>query len=98
MTHAPDQSGQVRQRVVYAGRVQGVGFRATVRGLAADFPVTGYVQNLSDGTVLMEAQGALPAVEAFRARIAEVMSRNIRSERAESVARIGFETDFEIRR
>lgn len=98
MPHAPDQFGHVRQRVVYSGRVQGVGFRATVRGLASEFPVTGFVQNLPDGSVLLEAQGSLPAVEAFRVRIREALSRNIRSEQAETLALATFEPGFEIRR
>ncbi|MDX2018295.1 MAG: acylphosphatase [Planctomycetota bacterium] len=98
MTHAPDHSGHVRQRVVYSGRVQGVGFRATVRGLASDFPVTGFVQNLPDGSVLIEAQGAMPALEAFRALIRERLARNIRSESDETIVRVEFESGFEIRK
>jgi acylphosphatase len=99
MTVPPsDHSGHVRQRLVYSGRVQGVGFRATARGVASDFPVTGFVQNLPDGSVLLEAQGALPAVEAFRARLAEVMARNIRAEQVETIARVDFESGFVVRR
>ena len=33
-------------RVLYEGRVQGVGFRYTARGLAGGFPVAGFVRNL----------------------------------------------------
>lgn len=39
------------RRVIYRGRVQGVGFRYTVASLARRRPVKGYVRNLRDGSV-----------------------------------------------
>lgn len=44
-------------RVVYAGEVQGVGFRYTARSLANGLGVTGGVENLNDGTVRLVAEG-----------------------------------------
>ncbi|HBA82984.1 MAG TPA: acylphosphatase [Verrucomicrobia bacterium] len=46
-----------RVSVRYEGYVQGVGFRYSAVSLAAQYPVTGYVQNLSDGKVLLVAEG-----------------------------------------
>lgn len=46
-----------RSHVIYAGRVQGVGFRYTVRQLAHGFDVVGYVRNLDDGRVEMVIEG-----------------------------------------
>lgn len=46
-----------RREVYYSGVVQGVGFRYTVRHIAARLPVTGYVQNLPDGRVKLVAEG-----------------------------------------
>ena len=43
--------------MIYHGRVQGVGFRATTRCLATGFQVSGYVKNLDDGTVEVVASG-----------------------------------------
>ena len=52
-------SGPRRQvRVVYAGEVQGVGFRYTARGLADALGVVGGVENLNDGTVRLVAEGS----------------------------------------
>ena len=46
-----------RRRVVFSGRVQGVGFRFTCQSLARGFDVAGYVRNLADGRVELVAEG-----------------------------------------
>ncbi len=43
--------------VIFQGRVQGVGFRATAREIALELNLTGFVQNLDDGSVEVCAQG-----------------------------------------
>ena len=47
----------VRKHFYFSGRVQGVGFRFQACMLARSLGLTGYVQNLWDGRVEMEAQG-----------------------------------------
>ena len=59
-----------RVTVVYRGRVQGVGFRATVRHLARGYDVTGLVRNLPDGRVELIAEGAKAELQAFLEGIA----------------------------
>ena len=51
---------QVYQRVTvyFSGRVQGVGFRYSARAIGQDLAVSGYVQNLEDGRVLLVAEGS----------------------------------------
>ncbi len=44
----------------YEGRVQGVGFRYTVKKLATGFEVTGTIRNLPDGRVELLAQADEP--------------------------------------
>ena len=46
-----------RWHVVFDGRVQHVGFRYTAYYLARSLYLTGWVDNLPDGRVEMEAQG-----------------------------------------
>ncbi|MBR5534428.1 MAG: acylphosphatase [Ruminiclostridium sp.] len=46
-----------RVRITYIGRVQKVGFRLEVSELAKRLGLTGFCQNLPDGSVLAEIQG-----------------------------------------
>ena len=48
----------IRKRIVFHGRVQGVGFRYTAKYLAQSLGLTGWVRNEYDGTVLLEIQGS----------------------------------------
>lgn len=59
-------------QVFYEGKVQGVGFRATVKSLASGYDVRGWVRNLPDGRVEMLAAAEEGAeLEAFLEAIAE---------------------------
>ncbi len=60
----------ITRRVIYHGRVQGVGFRATTAHLARSFPIAGYVRNLPDGTVELQAQGSSDGVTGFLTKVA----------------------------
>jgi acylphosphatase len=52
--------------VYYSGRVQGIGFRHTVKTVTMGFEVTGTVRNLPDGRVELVAEGRREELEAFR--------------------------------
>ncbi len=54
-----------RVKNLYSGRVQGVGFRYTVKSLTTGFEVTGTVRNLEDGRVELMAEGAKEELDAF---------------------------------
>jgi acylphosphatase len=62
-------TGRCQLTVVYSGRVQGVGFRYTVKRLAAGFEITGAIRNRPDGRVELLAEGLREELEAFRAAI-----------------------------
>ncbi len=61
----------IARQIFYEGRVQGVGFRWTVKNIARGFEVTGWVRNLPDGRVELQAQGDAEEVTAFIEAIAE---------------------------
>ena len=48
---------QVRRRIIFYGRVQGVGFRYRACYAAREYGLDGWVRNRYDGTVEMDAQG-----------------------------------------
>jgi acylphosphatase len=51
--------------IFISGRVQKVGFRACIRGLASDLHITGTVTNLPDGRVHIYATGESIILEKF---------------------------------
>jgi len=62
---------RVRLQVFYSGRVQGVGFRYTVKSLAPGYEVTGAVRNLPDGRVELLAEGERAELEALQQAVRE---------------------------
>ena len=66
------QGRRVRRRLIYRGRVQGVGFRYTAASIARRFPVEGYVKNLPDGTVELVLDAEPGPSEAFLKEIEAV--------------------------
>lgn len=59
----------VRARLVFAGLVQGVFFRANARRVARELGLTGWVRNRSDGTVEALVEGERAAVDRLVERL-----------------------------
>lgn len=53
----------LRQRIVFHGWVQGVGFRYWARHAAGMYGATGWVRNDPGGTVTMEIQGTQEQID-----------------------------------
>jgi acylphosphatase len=51
--------------IFYEGRVQGVGFRYSIKRIANGFDLTGSVRNLRDGRVELQVSGEEAEVRAF---------------------------------
>jgi acylphosphatase len=64
--------------VCFSGRVQGVGFRYQTLQVAKGFEVSGFVANLPDGRVQLEAEGGAAEVNDFIAAVQERLSGYIR--------------------
>jgi acylphosphatase len=92
MTTQP--GGPTRLHVLYSGRVQGVNFRATAQEFARKHAVVGWVRNLDDGRVEMEAEGSPRHVEALLADIAAQFAGYIRDVEKRSIAAKGEERGF----
>jgi acylphosphatase len=92
------QPDQQRRIVLFEGRVQGVGFRYTTRQIAAEFAVTGFVENLPDGRVRLVCEGPPNEVERFIAAVRKQMEHYVRSLQASTEAARGEFDTFFIRR
>jgi len=55
----------IAREVFYEGRVQGVGFRYSVKELAKGYDIAGWVMNLPDGRVHLTVQGDEAEVKEF---------------------------------
>jgi acylphosphatase len=72
-----------RLRAVVRGEVQGVGFRWSVQRQAGELGLTGYAENLPDGSVRVEAEGDADRLDQLEAylrqgpRWAEVESLDV---------------------
>jgi len=71
--------GNVHHEVIwFSGHVQGVGFRYTTVQVAKEFEVSGFVENLADGRVLVEAEGGKPEVDRFVKAVEDRMHGHVR--------------------
>jgi acylphosphatase len=55
----------VHKKILIKGSVQGVGFRYATRKVADQYNINGFVRNLPDGNVYVEAEGTEAQVEEF---------------------------------
>lgn len=90
----------IAKRVIFEGRVQGVGFRYTVKDLARGFEVCGWVKNLPDGTVELQVTGEPDEVADFIHEIAveSQLAANIRNHYVETIPPLVGCTGFRIER
>lgn len=85
------------ETVFFTGRVQGVGFRYTTLQVAKEFEVAGYVRNLPDGRVQLEAEGSAEEVGNFVAAVEERMHGYIRKTERSQTRRAPQFTGFSIK-
>lgn len=73
------------KKIIISGRVQGVGFRYTAMTLAKRYDISGYVRNISDGSVEMVVQGRKDDIKEYLERISSEFSGYITSHKSEAV-------------
>ncbi len=86
------------RQVFFAGNVQGIGFRWSVKQIAKGFDITGWVRNLADGRVELQATGEDAEVLAFVEAIGQSELRaHIREQTESPLAEPPRARGFEIR-
>jgi acylphosphatase len=65
-------------QLTYFGKVQGVGFRFTVKRIADKYMLVGWVRNLANGKVDVFVQGEESAIDSFIKGIELYFKDNIR--------------------
>jgi acylphosphatase len=75
----------IAKRIIFRGRVQGVGFRFTALNVANQYQLTGLVKNLPDGTVEMIAQGCSDDITDCVRDISESFGYNVKDTQVEDV-------------
>lgn len=87
----------VLHAIVY-GVVQGVGYRKFVKSVGERLNLKGFVRNLPDGTVEVEAEGDEDVLKEFLKRLEEGPSRAYVSQvKYQFIQKNGGYNDFEIR-
>lgn len=86
----------MRKRILFYGRVQGVGFRYSSYTEANLMGLTGWVRNSSDGTVEMEVQGTKEKIQQLIENISSQRFISIEYKEEEQIEEIE-EEGFEIR-
>ncbi len=88
----------IAKQVFYSGRVQGVGFRYSVKQVARGFEVIGWVKNLADGRVELQVAGEGDELAAFLQAITESHLRaHIKEQSEHSLGQAPAVRGFEIR-
>ena len=89
---SPDR--QCRLRAVFSGRVQKVGFRQEVQGLALRLGLTGFCKNLDNGDVLAELQGPENKIQFLISFMESLKRIKIRQKTVEEIPLVSGESGF----
>jgi acylphosphatase len=88
-----------RLRAVVTGRVQGVGFRASTQSEARRLGLAGWVRNLWNGDVELEAEGPPAALDTLLAYLREGPGlAHVTNVQVEWLTPVGLPSPFEVRK
>ena len=89
----------IARRVIFEGRVQGVGFRYTVKDIVRGFDVCGWVRNLPDGSVELQMMGEPDELDALLLEITREspLAHNIRNYYSDNIPLLENCSGFRIR-
>ena len=77
----------IAKKIIFSGRVQGVGFRYTTKEVATGYDVVGSVKNLPDGSVELLIMGETDETDAYLCELTEesAVSHCIKEKHAEKI-------------
>jgi acylphosphatase len=87
----------VRFDIIFTGRVQGVGFRATTVSVAQGFQITGWVRNEPNGSVRCVAEGDREELGRFVEAVKNAMEGYVRDARISQSPGTGEFRGFHVR-
>ena len=88
---------KIRKRMVFQGRVQGVGFRWHARQAALALGLTGWVRNEYNGSVTMEIQGSEAGIDRLIQELQAGRYIDIQDIRMSKIPTDPEERDFRVR-
>lgn len=90
-----------RYRLIFSGRVQNVGFRLEAGEIAKRLGLTGFCENLENGSVLVEVQGQFDKIKffvAFMRSLKRIVVKKVEKKRLPlDFTEVGFQSDKEER-
>ena len=92
------KTAQARWHLVFSGQVQHVGFRYTALYLAGALYLTGWVENLPDGRVALDAKGGVAQLRKLLLRLKSQPHLRIEHTEIQTLPLVPFERGFRIRR
>ena len=84
------------RHIIFTGYVQGVGFRFTAHRIATRRGLTGWVKNLTDGSVEMVVQGPSDYIENCLNDIKESFTGYVKETKIQEIPPAPHHTDFRI--
>ena len=87
-----------REKIIAIGHVQGVGFRFSAQTLAVSLGLTGFVKNMSDGSVYIEVQGDRQVIGQFCQAIVDIPPDSQAVLSRQDIDVLVSDTDFVIQR
>ncbi len=89
-------SSPIRKKLVFSGKVQGVGFRYETLQLCKRLELTGWVRNKSDGRVEAQVQGKKEKIDFLIDHLKGLKRMTIKNVDSQTIPLVDDDNDFKI--
>lgn len=90
------ESSVIRKRIIFSGKVQKVGFRVEVHGMAKRLELTGWVKNNENKTVEAEIQGEEKKIDFLIKYLKSIKRAKIEDIDEEDISIVEGEDEFKV--